>query len=264
MSGPKRKKRRYSFDQLLGIVRRLRGRNGCPWDREQTLNTLRQYLVEETYEVLDAIDSKDPAGHAEELGDLLLQILLHSEIRREKGDFTFADVADTLASKLVRRHPHVFGNVKVSGSKDVVRNWETIKSGEKKKRKSVLDGIPRSFPALQRAQKVQARAARVGFDWARLSDVVAKVDEEVAETKEAISRRKAVRIKEEIGDLLFSIVNLARFQNINAEECMDSAISRFIRRFQCVEERVRKEGRQVKDCTLAELDAHWESVKKTE
>ena len=132
MSGPKRKKRRYSFDQLLKLVRRLRGEGGCPWDREQNLDTLRQYLIEETYEVLDAIDSNDPAGHAEELGDLLLQILLQAEIRRENGDFTFADVAHILASKLVRRHPHVFGNVKVSGSKDVVRNWETIKSGERR------------------------------------------------------------------------------------------------------------------------------------
>jgi tetrapyrrole methylase family protein/MazG family protein len=264
MSGPKRKKRTYSFEQLLRLVRRLRGKGGCPWDREQNLDTLRQYLIEETYEVLDAIDSNDPAGHAEELGDLLLQILLQAEIRRENGDFAFADVADILASKLVRRHPHVFGNVKVSGSKDVVRNWETIKSGEKKKRKSVLDGIPRGFPALHRAQKIQSRAARVGFDWARLSDVIAKVDEELAETKEAISGRRIVRIKEEIGDLLFSIVNLARFQNISAEECMDAAISRFARRFQSVEERVEKEGRQLKDCTLAELDAHWESVKKAE
>jgi tetrapyrrole methylase family protein / MazG family protein len=264
MSGPKRKKHRYSFDQLLKLVQRLRGKGGCPWDREQNLDTLRQYLIEETYEVLDAIDSNDPAGHAEELGDLLLQILLQAEIRRENGDFTFADVADILASKLVRRHPHVFGDVKVSGSKDVVRNWEAIKSGEKKKRKSVLDGIPRSFPALHRAQKVQSRAARVGFDWARLSDVIAKVDEEMAETREAISRRKKSRIKEEIGDLLFSIVNLARFQNINAEDCMDAAISRFVRRFQRVEERVENEGRRVKDCTLAELDAHWEAVKKAE
>jgi tetrapyrrole methylase family protein / MazG family protein len=256
---------RRGIEGLREIIGRLRGEGGCPWDREQTLETLKQYLIEESYEVLDAIDSKDPARHAEELGDLLLQVLLQAAIRKEKGEFSFDDVVEGLSEKLVRRHPHVFGDVKVSGTKDVLKNWEAIKSGEKKaERKSVLDGIPRHFPALHRAQKAQSRAARVGFDWVELKDVIAKVDEEVEETKQAISRHNAGRIRDEIGDLLFSIVNLSRHQNINAEECLDAATNKFAGRFRQVEQRVMKEGRKLSDCSLAEMDAHWEAVKNEE
>jgi MazG family protein len=255
----------HSIERLREIVARLRGEGGCPWDREQTLETLKQYLIEESYEVLDAIDSKNSARHAEELGDLLLQILLQAEIQKEKGQFSLDDVVKGLSEKLVRRHPHVFGDVKVTGSKDVLRNWEAIKSKEKQaERKSVLDGIPRHFPALHRAQKVQTRAARVGFDWVELKDVIAKLDEEVAETKQAIAEHDAARIRDEIGDLLFSVVNLSRHQNINAEECLDAATRRFAARFRQVEERVRKDGRQLNDCSPAELDAHWEAVKNEE
>jgi MazG family protein len=252
-------------ERLREIVGRLRGEGGCPWDREQTLETLKQYLIEESYEVLDAIDSKDHARHAEELGDLLLQVLLQSEIREEKDEFSFDDVVEGLSEKLVRRHPHVFGDVKVSGSKDVLRNWEAIKSKEKEaERESALDGIPRHFPALHRAHKVQSRAARVGFDWTKLEDVIAKLDEEVEETKQAISQHDAGRIRDEIGDLLFSVVNLSRHQDVNAEECLDAATSKFISRFRQVEQRVNKEERQLSDCSLAELDAHWQAVKNEE
>ncbi len=253
------------IERLRKIVSKLRGEGGCPWDREQTLQTLKQCLLEESYEVLDAIDSNDLAHHAEELGDLLLQVLLQAEIRKEKGEFSFDDVVEGLSEKLIRRHPHVFGDVKVAGSKDVLKNWEAIKSAEKKaERKSAMDGIPRHFPSLQRAHKVQTRAARVGFDWVELKDVIAKVDEELEEIKQAISERDAGQIKNEIGDLLFSVVNLSRHHEINAEECLDMATSRFAARFRQVEQRVAKEGRQLKDCSPAEMDAHWEAVKNEE
>lgn len=260
---------KHGIEHLREIVGRLRGEGGCPWDREQTLETLKQYLIEESYEVLDAIDSKNSTRHAEELGDLLLQVLLQAEIRKEEGEFSFDDVVEGLSEKLIRRHPHVFGDVKVGGSKDVLKNWDAIKSKEKKaERKSALDGIPRHFPALYRAQKIQTRAARVGFDWVELKDVIAKVDEEVDETKQAISKHDAGRIRDEIGDLLFSVVNLSRHQDINAEECaeecLDAATNRFAARFRQVEQRARKEGRQLNDCSLAEMDAHWKAVKNEE
>jgi len=254
-----------AMNRLLDIVSRLRGPDGCPWDREQTLNSLKQYLIEETYEVLEAVESDDPVRHTEELGDLLLQIVMQARIREEQKHFTFDNVVNTLCDKLIRRHPHVFGDVKVSGSKEVLRNWETIKSGEKKTtRQSVLEGIPRGLPALQRAQRVQSRAARVGFDWTELKDVVSKVEEELAETKQAISEGDSAGIKRETGDLLFALVNLSRFQNMSAEECLDAAISKFIVRFQRVEQRIRAEGRTFADCTLADMDAHWEAVKNEE
>lgn len=265
MSGSPDTDGKNSMAELLGIVGRLRGEGGCPWDREQTLDTLKQYLIEESYEVLDAIDSGNAHRHAEELGDVLLQILMHAQIRAEKNEFTFDTVARGLADKLIRRHPHVFGNAKAENSKEVLKNWESIKSEEKKaERESIMDGIPRHMPALQRAQRVQSRASHVGFDWTELKDVLAKVDEETAEVKQAIGEKDPARIGEEIGDLLFAAVNLARFQGINAEECLDGAIKRFVSRFQQVETLVRKEGRQLKDCTLAELDAHWEAVKSGE
>lgn len=265
MSGRKKADARRGIDRLLEVVTRLRGDGGCPWDREQTLESLKQPLIEESYEVIDAIDSNDPTRHEEELGDLLLQIAMQSQIRAEKGDFTFDDVAGALADKLVRRHPHVFGKVKVSGTKEVLKNWETIKSKEKKTGNgSVVGEVPRYLPALQKAQKIQTRVARVGFDWAEIKDVIAKVEEELAETREAIAESNNDRRKEEIGDLLFAVVNLSRFLKINAEEAMDHAICRFVRRFQQVERRIQAEGRQLKDCTLADMEAHWQAVKNEE
>jgi tetrapyrrole methylase family protein / MazG family protein len=254
-----------AVNRLLNIVSRLRGPDGCPWDREQTLNSLKQYLIEETYEVIEAVESDDPGRHAEELGDVLLQIVMQAHIRTEQKQFTFDDVVNSICEKLIRRHPHVFGDVKVSGSKEVLRNWEIIKSGEKKTaKKSVVEGIPRGLPALQRAQRVQSRAARVGFDWTELKDVVSKVEEELAEMKAAISEGDPASIKRETGDLLFAIVNLSRFQNMSAEECLDAAISKFITRFQRVEQRIHAEGRTFADCTLADMDVHWEAVKNEE
>lgn len=265
MSAPEHPPEGSGIQRLLDIVARLRGEGGCPWDREQTPESLRQYLIEESYETLDAIDSGDAGRVKEELGDVLLQVALHARIREERGDFDFDAVAHRIADKLVHRHPHVFGDVKVSGSSEVLTNWETLKSAEKDGGKeSVLDGVPRHLPALQRAQRVQSRAARVGFDWSDVRDVVAKVDEELAESKEAMADGDPARIREEIGDLLFSIVNLCRFREIEAEDALRGTVDKFTRRFKEVEGRIRAEGRQMKDCTLAEMDAHWNAVKRQE
>ena len=249
--------------RLLDVVNRLRGEGGCPWDREQTLESLKRYLIEESYEVLDAVDSGDPAKHKEELGDVLLQVALHARIRQEQGAFTFDDVADALADKLIRRHPHVFADVKVEDSGQVLRNWEVIKAGEREQNGggSALDGVPRHLPALQKAAQVQSRAARAGFDWEHVRDVAAKVDEELAELREAMAHGDAARITEEVGDVLFSVVNLCRFLHVHPEEALEKTTARFAARFREVERSVAEQGRRIKDCSSAELDACWEAAK---
>jgi tetrapyrrole methylase family protein/MazG family protein len=247
------------------IMRRLRAPDGCPWDRQQTLSSLKQYLVEECYEVLDAIDSGDRARLAEELGDVLLQVVFQAQICSEEGSFTFDDVARAISEKLVRRHPHVFADVKVSGADDVLRNWEAIKREEKAGgARSAVAGIPRHLPALHRAQQVQRRAARVGFDWEAAHQVVNKIEEEMTEVKAAMTSGDSARVREEIGDLLFAVVNLSRFLGHNAEEALDDTINKFIRRFQGIEQRVHERGRRMTDCKLAELDAIWNEIKRSE
>ena len=254
-----------AMNRLLDIMRRLRSEQGCPWDREQTLETLKPYLVEECHEVLDAIDSGDRPHLAEELGDVLLQVVFQSQVCAEEGSFTFEDVARLISEKLIRRHPHVFGDVKVAGSQEVLKNWEAIKRTEKGEApSSVVDGVPRSLPALHKAQQIQKKASRVGFDWDHIDGVVAKIDEEVAEVKEALASQDPDRIKEEIGDLLFASVNLSRFLGHDAEEALNLTIAKFVRRFKAIERRLHQVGRKVTDCRLEELDAIWNDVKKTE
>lgn len=254
------------IDRLLEIMRRLRAPQGCPWDREQTLDSLKRYLIEECYEELDAIDSGDRAKIREELGDVLLQVVFQAQICAEAGEFTFEDVAAAIADKLVRRHPHVFGEVKVAGADEVLRNWDAIKrtEGGAEKPKSAVDGVPKSLPALQKADQVQSRAARVGFDWDEIHQVVAKLDEEIAELKEALASGDAAHIREEIGDVLFTVVNLTRFVKCSAEEALHRTTAKFIRRFQEVERLVHTQGRSLDGCTLAELDALWDEAKRTE
>ena len=250
------------LEKLLHIVAVLRGEGGCPWDREQTLDSLKPFLVEETYEVLDAMDSGSLDQHKEELGDLLLQIVLQAQIRHEQGDFTFDDIAEAISEKLVRRHPHVFSDVQVEGTHEVLRNWEAIKSREKSDApRPLLEGVPSALPALQKAQRVQSRVARVGFDWPDLEGVVAKIEEELGELKDAIRDEEPSRVREELGDLLFSVVNLARFQHMEAEEALRETITKFAGRFHDLERRIRAQGREVRDCSLAELDAVWEEIK---
>lgn len=251
--------------ELLSVVARLRAPDGCPWDREQTLASLKQYLVEETYELIDAIDSTDPDKHREELGDVLLQVVLQAQIRAEEGRFDFDAVSRAIAAKLIHRHPHVFGDVKVADSAEVLRNWETNKTRETGAApRSVIAGIPRHLPSLQKAQRIQSRAARVGFDWQSTADVVAKIQEELDETREALASRDPIASKAEIGDLLFSVVNLCRFVDVQAEEALELTIAKFARRFQAIERQVQAQGRLMKDCTLAELDGLWNAIKQNE
>ncbi len=269
---------------------KMRARGGCPWDREQTLDTLKQYLIEECYEVIDAIDSGDIDKHAEELGDLLLQVVFQSQIRAEKKQFTFNDVVKSICEKLIRRHPHVFGSAPATGGsagggkamsqKEVLRNWEKIKVEEKREKQgkkaskkngpvsentpSVIDGLPRHLPALHKAHQFQQRLARVGFDWTDVHDVMLKVEEELGEVKEALAKGDERHVRAEVGDLLFAVVNLCRFRKMHAEEVLQDAIVKFTKRFQAVEKRVHAEGREITRCNLAELDKHWEAVKRKE
>ncbi len=253
------------IDRLIEVMRILRSPQGCPWDHKQTLTTLKDHLVEESHEVLDAIDSGDRSKLCEELGDLLLQIVFQAQICREEEAFTFDDVANSIVEKLIRRHPHVFGDVKVSGSDEVLKNWEQIKKTERgEKPRSTLDGIPKSLPALHKAHLVAKRAARVGFDWASADGALDKLDEEVAEIREAVATGSAEKVGAEIGDVLFAAVNLSRFFDRNPEDLLHGTIAKFTRRFQFIEERVNAMGKKMSDCTLAEMDAIWNEAKKFE
>lgn len=253
------------LERLLDIMRRLRAPDGCPWDREQSLESLKKNLVEETYEVIDAIESGDRSMLREELGDLLLQIVFQSQICAEEGVFDFQDVAQAISDKLVRRHPHVFGDTKVADSDEVLKNWEQIKRMEKGDvPRSAVAGVPRHLPALHKAQQVQSRAARVGFDWKESKDVLAKIEEELAEIRMAMALESAERVRDEIGDLLFAVVNLTRFLGHEAEEVLNLTISRFSRRFQFIEDAVHEDNRKLTDCTLEELEALWQEAKTKE
>jgi len=250
-----------AFERLVQIMATLRGPDGCPWDHEQTLETLRRYLVEETYEVLDALDGGDPSAHCEELGDLLLQVVFQARIREEQGHFDVASVATTIAEKLVRRHPHVFGDAQVSSAAEVVRNWAEIKAAEKP-RDSALDGVPRTLPALQRAQRIGEKAASAGFDWRRTEDVLAKLDEERAELEAALVQGRLEEVERELGDYLFTVVNAARRLGVDAESALRGTVSRFETRFRRLEGELRSEGRRVNETDDAELEARWQNVKR--
>lgn len=254
------------FKSLVEVIATLRGENGCPWDREQTHTSLKSTLIEETYETVEAIDSAQPDKLKEELGDLLLNIMLQAQIAAENRDFDIYDVIDTLTEKLIRRHPHVFGDVNVENSDDVVKNWEAIKKEEagNEDRESILDGIPIALPALLRGQKIQKRAARVGFDWDHIQDVISKVDEELAEVKESLKKNQQAEIEMEIGDLLFAIVNLCRFVELQAEETLRKSNRKFIQRFKRMEKILEKQGKDISEQSLSTLDEIWEEVKKDE
>lgn len=253
--------------RLLDVMRRLRSEGGCPWDREQTLASLKPYVIEEAYEVYEAMDADDPAGLREELGDLLLQIVFQSQVCAEAGRFTFDDVVTALIEKLVRRHPHVFGDVRADSAEDVVRRWDAIKRAEKAAMAaapSIVDGVPRHLPALRRADQVQRRAARAGFDWNETRGVLAKLDEEMAELKEALAAGDTERIREELGDVLFTLVNLSRFIETDAEDALHATTAKFIRRFQEVERQARARGLRLDGGDGAALDALWDEVKAEE
>jgi XTP/dITP diphosphohydrolase len=243
------------FHRFLSIVRRLR--KECPWDRKQTHRSLRESLLEETYEVLDALGRRDAPGLSQELGDLLLHVAMQAVIAEEAREFTFAAVLTGISDKLVRRHPHVFGTVRAPSARDVVKNWEQIKMDEG--RRSVLDGIPRHLPALQKAMQVQRRAAAVGFDWKRSADVLKKVAEEAGEVRAA---RGKIRREEEFGDLLFALVNYARFTGLNPEHALEGTVGRFSGRFRHIERRLAARGIGPGEASLREMDALWEEAKR--
>lgn len=252
-----------AFERLCEIVRQLRAPGGCPWDREQTHESLVPGLLEEAYEVAEAIRAKDDANLREELGDLLLQVVMHAEIASETGRFTVEEVAREIGEKLVRRHPHVFGDTEARDSSAVLKQWDAIKRAEKGADADApyFAGLTRALPALMLAQKTQTKAARVGFDWSEISDVVEKVDEEVAEVKEAMESGDQSAIADEIGDLLFATVNLARKNKLDAETLLAAATEKFITRFHAMETEVNRTGAQLGDLDLAALDEIWNQVK---
>ncbi len=273
------------FSKLVELMAALRAPNGCPWDRKQTHASLKPYLLEETYEVLETIDQQDALKLREELGDVLLQVLFHSQIAAEAGTFTIEDVLEVLATKLIRRHPHVFGNGENDGNpingEQVLTQWEEIKRAERQAAggtQSALDGVPKTLPALLRAYQTQARAARVGFDWphnaAGLEQIFGKIAEEMTELREAVAESQAAdqtsssegagreHIEAELGDILFSLVNLARFLKINPEEALRGSTNRFTDRFHLVEAQASEQGHALSDMTLPEMDVLWERAKE--
>jgi len=252
-----------SLSKLIKITDTLMGEDGCPWDKVQTRESLKPYLVEETYEVLDALDANDPEKIKDELGDLLYQILFHSKISSLKGEFNFQDVIDNLSEKMVRRHPHVFKEGELNTPDQVVKQWEEIKRNEKNQanQKSILDNIPKNLPSLLRAQKLQKKAAKEGFDWDQISDVFDKLDEEIGEFKEAVLKKKSADIQNEIGDMIFVITNIAKCYKIDAEEALRSTNNKFIKRFQYIEQKIKAKGKTLKDSPLEEMERYWQEAK---
>lgn len=252
--------------RLRQIVARLRALDGCPWDREQTHSSLRASLLEETYETVAAIDAGDDANLCEELGDLLLHVTLHSQIAAERGAFDLAAVAQGVCEKMIRRHPHVFGDAAKGDSAAVLAQWDEIKRREKGSAPgaSLLDGLLSNLPSLLRAQKAQQKAARGGFDWPEAGPVFGKLREEIDEVEEAMAAGDSAAVAEELGDLLFSLVNVVRWQGLEAEFLLQGATDKFVRRFKGVEDALREQGRELKGLTLEEIDSVWDQVKARE
>jgi tetrapyrrole methylase family protein/MazG family protein len=248
------------FSRLVEIMQRLRAPGGCPWDREQTFDTIKPYLLEETYEVLDAIDARDWNGLAEELGDLLLQSVFFAQMASEEGQFDIRDSLEAINSKLIRRHPHVFGDGDAKTPDDVKRKWDEIKKIEKPRPQGLLAGVPRTLPALVEAQQIASRAATAGFDWESVDQVFDKLSEELTELKAASSEDER---EDEIGDLLFVIVNIARFLKIDPEQALRRTNAKFRRRFSHVEQGLAAQGRSPQESTVAEMEALWQAAKKT-
>jgi len=254
-----------TFDDLVNLMKTLRGPQGCPWDRKQTLPDLKPFVIEEAYEVVDAIDRDDRHALMEEVGDLILESVFIAEITREEGSFDVYDSITAIHDKLVRRHPHVFADVEANDAEQVLVNWEKLKNEERKaENKSVLSGVPAALPALLKASRLTEKAARVGFDWRRTDDVFDKLDEEIEELREAVKSGESTRIEDEIGDLLFTIANIARKTGVNAEEALQSTNRKFIRRFESMESAVRATGRNLDQLSLEEMDALWDEAKAAE
>lgn len=259
-----KQKERYGIEDLKQIMRLLRGENGCPWDMEQTHASIRKNLIEETYEVCEAIDKEDAALLREELGDLLLQVVFHAEMEAEKSVFDFDDVANDICQKLIIRHPHIFGAVKVNGVEDVLDNWNAIKQQTKgqKTATETLTSVPRQLPALMRSEKVQSRAKKAGFDYTNVNEAFCDLKSEVAELEEAIAKNDVDNAAEELGDLLFSVVNVSRFYDLDAEECLSRSCEKFIRRFAGVEKLAQERQIDMKNADMDLLNELWRDAKK--
>lgn len=247
------------FKKLVNLTSKLRAKDGCPWDKAQTHSSIKKHLIEEAYEVCDAIDSKDPELFKDELGDLLFQVLFHSQIAKEQGRFDIEDVLMASYKKMVRRHPHVFGKHNAKSPDEAYKRWQEKKEEENnfKGRKTLLKGIPNALPALLKAQKVSKRASWAGFDWPDIKGVIKKVDEELKEIKEALRYENKRRFAEELGDLLFAVVNLARFRGIDAEDMLNRATKKFTKRFRKIEKDLEKQGKKLNESSLKELENLW-------
>ncbi len=250
------------LDELIAIMSALRGENGCPWDKEQTRESLKPFIVEEAYEVLEAIDEKNPEAIKEELGDLLFQIVFQCQIAKERGEFGMQEVLERIAKKMIARHPHVFGEAQYKTTDEVLVRWEAQKKREGKPRDSILEGVPKTLPSLLRAHRLQDRAARVGFDWEKIDDVLHKLEEEMSEFREALKEKGQDDIEDELGDIFFSLVNISRFVGVNPEDALRKTISKFISRFRHMEMAAADAGKALSDMTLAEMDALWDEAKK--
>lgn len=252
----------FPLDPLVNVMQELLGENGCPWDREQTHDSLKRYLIEECYEVIEAIEERDMYKLCDELGDLLLQIVFHAELASRSGYFNINDVIAGITEKMIRRHPHVFGEIQVDNSTQVLANWDEIKKQEKENSglKTVMD-IPRGLPALYRAEKVQNRAAKVGFDWPDIEGPWAKFHEEIKELKEALAKKDFKHTEEEMGDILFAAVNISRFLHIDPEEALQKTVAKFVKRFRFIEQQARLKGKELREMSLEEMDKLWEEAK---
>jgi tetrapyrrole methylase family protein/MazG family protein len=250
------------LNKLIEIMAALRGEKGCPWDREQTRESLKPFIVEEAYEVLEAIDEKNSEAIKEELGDLLFQIVFQCRIAEERGEFGMAEVIEKIGKKMIARHPHVFGDADYKTSEEVLVHWEAQKRREGKQRESILDGVPKTLPSLLRAHRLQDRASRVGFDWDKVEDVLPKLEEELSEFRTALKGEKREEIEDELGDIFFVLVNISRFVGINPEDALRKTISKFISRFRYIEMAAADKGRSLSDMSLAEMDELWDEAKK--
>lgn len=255
--------KRYTFEDLLQIMETLRSEQGCPWDREQTHESIKKYMIEETYETLEALDSGDRRKFADELGDLLLQIVFHAQIAKEQGTFDIEDVISLICQKMVDRHTHVFGEMKADTADEVLDNWEQIKKKEKglKSQTQVLKDVSTYLPALMRSYKIQDKASKVGFDWDNVKDAMEKVKEEINELEEVYNSENMEKIEEEVGDLLFAVVNVARFFKIQPELALTKTIEKFIRRFEYIERNSKKYNKKLEEMTLEEMDMLWNEAK---
>ncbi|MEW6067406.1 MAG: nucleoside triphosphate pyrophosphohydrolase [Nitrospirota bacterium] len=252
------------LQELLKIMEALRSENGCPWDKEQTRESLKPFIIEEAYELIEAIEENAAEKIKEELGDLLFQIVFQCQIAKERKEFEMSDVIKEISKKMVARHPHVFGEAKFNTKDELLIHWETQKRREGKLRQSILEGVPNALPSLLRAHRLQDKAAKVGFDWEKIEDVLKKLDEELREFKEALKTKRQGDIEDELGDIFFMLVNISRFVGVNPEDALRKTISKFIHRFRYIEMTAAEQHRKLSDMTLEEMDRLWDEAKEKE